>query len=342
MANRGSDVTHSGVPRLGVIGAGSIGARHAHLIAATAGCELAAVIDPNKAARTTFKAQGFATIDDVDVSLDGVIIATPTELHGVNGEAAAARRWHLLIEKPVTGTLAEADRLIEAVKATKVTALIGHHRRHHASVQRLRALIAEGAIGQPVLASMIWAVKKPEGYFDAPWRAGDGGSPVMINLVHDIDILRFVLGEITSVTAVGGQPVRGAGRVESGVAVLSFANGCIASCSFSDTTPSPWGFEAATSENPYIASTGEDMLRIIGTKGSVSFPSLTVWSGAKDWSEAPHNHIEGIGETNALAAQLAHFIDIIEGRTEPLIDAADGRATLAAALQVEAAIAGSL
>lgn len=335
-------MTRPAAVKLGVIGAGSIGARHAHLIAATGGCDLSAVIDPNGAARAVFDAPGFDSIDDVDVKLDGVIIATPTEFHGPNGEAAAARGWHMLIEKPVTNTLAEADRLIEALKAADVTALIGHHRRHHASVQHLRSLIANGAIGQPVLANMIWAVKKPTGYFDAAWRAGEGGSPVMINLVHDIDILRFVLGEITGVTAVGGQPVRGEGRVESGVAVLSFANGCTASCSFADTTPSPWSFEAATAENPNIASTGKDILRIIGTTGSISFPSMTIWSDAKDWSEAPAHKCEKVATTVALSAQLTHFIDIITGRAAPLIDAADGRATLAATLQVETAIAGSL
>jgi len=101
------------------------------MIAATAGCDLAAVIDPNSAARAAFDAPGYDTIDDVDVALDGVIIATPTELHGPNGEAAAARGWHMLIEKPVTNTMAEADRLIAALKAANVTALVGDHRCHH-------------------------------------------------------------------------------------------------------------------------------------------------------------------------------------------------------------------
>ena len=239
MADRGRDVIRPGPVKLGVIGAGSIGARHARLIAETEGCALAAIIDPDPMARALFDAPGFTAIDDVDTPLDGVIIATPTDLHASNGEAAAARGWHMLIEKPVTGTLAEADRLQMAADAANVRTLVGHHRRHHTSVQRLRALVAEGAIGRPVLANMMWAVKKPEGYFDAPWRRGAGGSPVMINLVHDIDILRFVLGEIVEVTAVGGQPVRGETRVESGVATLRFASGCIAACVFADTTPSP-------------------------------------------------------------------------------------------------------
>ena len=84
------------------------------------------------------------------------------------------------------------------------------------------------------------------------------------------------------------------------------------------------------------------MLRIIGAEGSVAFPSLTVWSGAKDWSEAPTARSEATGETKALQAQLMHFCEVIAGRTAPLVDVADGRATLAATLEVEAAIAGTL
>ncbi len=78
----------------------------------------------------------------------------------------------------------------------------------------------------------------------------------MINLVHDIDLLRHLLGEVTSVAAVGSTAIRNATRIESGVAALQFASGAAASIAFADTTPSPWGFEAGTGENPNIADDG--------------------------------------------------------------------------------------
>ena len=136
---------------------------------------------------------------------------------------------------------------------------------------------------------------------------------------------------------MGGQPVRGAGRVESGVISLRFETGAIASIAFADTAPSPWGFEAGTRENPNIGGTGQDCLWIAGTTGGVSFPSLTVWGGAADWGQAATPSETPVAPTHALSAQLGHFLDVLDGAL-PLIDAADARRTLAVTLDVEAQI----
>ncbi len=101
----------------------------------------------------------------------------------------------------------------------------------------------------------------------------------MINLVHDIDILRFVIGEITQTVALRGRSLRGSTRVESGAVALAFENGAVGTISFADTTPSPWGFEAGTGENPNIGTTKQDMMWITGTKGAISFPSMTALEG---------------------------------------------------------------
>ncbi len=64
----------------------------------------------------------------------------------------------------------------------------------------------------------------------------------MIHLVHDIDLLRHLFGEVTRVKALGANPIRQAARVESGAVALGFENGVSATLAFADTTPSPWGF----------------------------------------------------------------------------------------------------
>ncbi len=333
MADRSGDVT-----RILVAGIGLIGRRHLAAVVQSREARLVGVIDPDPGV-ATMGAPRFDDIDAVDVQADAIILATPSNLHAAHAAQAAARGWHMLIEKPVAGTLAEADQIIAAAEKGGVKTLIGHHRRHHASVAALRRLIGAGAIGRPVVANCLWAMRKPDVYFETLWRQGAGGSPLMINLVHEIDLLRFVLGEVSEVSAMGGARLRGAGRVESGALTLGFANGAVATITFADTAPSPWGFEAATGENPNIASTGQDMLFIAGTKGAISFPSLNLWQGAADWSQAPQKRrVENPGQTDALAAQLAHFVDVAEGRQEPLIDAADGRATLDVVLRAEQAI----
>jgi predicted dehydrogenase len=325
------------VKQILVVGAGLIGIRHVQAVQAHPECELAGIVDLDAERRSGFGAPGFESIEAVDVPVDGAIIASPTGLHLTHARFAAARGWDLLIEKPVAGTMAEANALVTNTR--DVATLVGHHRRYHASVKRLKAAIEDGKIGRPVLASVLWAMKKPDAYFQN-WRDGSSGSPVMINLVHEIDLLRYFLGDVTSVAAVGSTAVRNANRTESGVAALQFASGASASIAFADTTPSPWGFEAGTGENPNIAATGQDMMWIMGTEGGVSFPSLRLWSGAADWSQAPVAETLDADQVVPLTAQLDHFVAVMERRAEPLISADDGRRTLAVALQIEAVLAG--
>jgi predicted dehydrogenase len=201
-------------------------------------------------------------------------------------------------------------------------------------VQQLKACLEDGLIGEVVNVSVLWAMRKPDVYFEGNWRT-DGGSPVMINLVHDIDILRFVIGEITQTVALKGRSLRGSTRVESGAIALAFENGAVGTISFADTTPSPWGFEAGTGENPNIGTTKQDMMWLTGTKGAISFPSMTVWEGT-DWgtSAKPVAFEPAQNTRTPLEAQLDHFVDVING-DEPLIDVADAASTLAIAQELE-------
>ena len=322
--------------RIGVAGLGLIGVRHARAVMAHPDLKLVAAIDPNKDMRAAVDAPGFDRIEDAPSDLDGIIIATPTGMHADNAAMAAARGWSMLIEKPISDTVPEADRLVRAVSAGQVPALVGHHRRQHPRVQLLRDMVQGGAIGRPVTGTCIWAMKKPDAYFQGNWREGLGGSPVMINLVHDLDLLRYVFGPVADIQGIGSGHIRGANRVESGALILQFTSGFIAAISFADTTPSPWGFEAGIGENPNIATTEQDMMWITGTEGGLSFPSMTVWSGASDWSEKPDPSVMSARETDPLAAQLNHFIDVIDGKTPPIVTVKDARETLAIALAAEA------
>ncbi len=324
--------------RLLVAGGGLIGRRHIAFALEHPEIDLVGVIDPDPDVRASFPVAGFANMDDVDVVADGVIIATPTDLHADHAETAARHGWHMLIEKPVASTVEQADRVVAAADRAGVHVLVGHHRRYHPQVRKLKALLDEGRIGTLVLASMIWSMKKPDVYFDVPWRTGREGSPVMINLVHEVDLLRFLFGDPVHVSGFGSGRLRNQNRIESGVVTLGFADGPVASLVFADTTPSPWGFEAGIGENPNIGTTRQDMLRIMGTNGAISFPSLTVWDGAEDWSQAVKPSVVSCGAGVPLVSQMEHFCDVISGRIKPLIDARDGRQTLLTTLAIETAL----
>lgn len=322
--------------RILVVGGGLIGIRHVHAVQAHPECTLVGLADPDMT--IDIDVPRFATMDDVDQPVDGVIIATPTHLHAKHGAQAAARGWDMLIEKPVAGTLADARTLQESLKGTGVRSLVGHHRRYHASVQQLRSVIAEGAIGQVVNTTLIWAMRKPDAYFDGNWRTA-GGSPVMINLVHDIDLMRFCIGEISQTAALCGAPRRDTNRIESGAIAVAFENGATGTISFADTAPSPWGFEAGTGENPNIGTTAQDMMWITGTTGAISFPSMTLWRGT-DWGTAAHTVPMNLAQSDAppLDAQLSHFVDVMNGAA-PLIDVGDATRTLAIAEDIEGQMA---
>ena len=324
----------SKLKRILVVGGGLIGIRHLAAVQAHSGCELVGLVDPATDISVGPEVRQFRSMEEVDTPVDGAIIATPTHLHSAHGVYAASRGWHVLIEKPVAGDLDGAKTLGDAIRAAGVGSLVGHHRRYHAPVQQLRSSLAKGLIGQVVAANLIWAMRKPDEYFAGNWRTA-GGSPVMINLVHDIDLLRFVVGEITQTAALPGASLRGSGRIESGAVALGFQNGATGTISFADTSPSPWGFEAGTGENPNIGTTGQDMMWIMGTKGAISFPSMTLWGGT-DWGTAAAvQPLPALRNTQTpLAAQLDHFIAVMDGEP-PLIDVDDATRTLDVALGIE-------
>ena len=319
--------------RLVLAGAGAIGRRHLDHIDGHPDLTLAAVIDPDPSVSGLTTAPWYKCLGDAQIDADGIVIASPTQDHAATFAKAARRGWHALIEKPLASNTAEIDAMIAEAQVAGVHVLTGHHRRFHPRVAALKAALPR--IGQPVLANVIWSVKKPEGYFDVPWRQGPDGAPVRMNVSHELDLLLFLFGEVTDVTALGTNPVRGTPRVEAGGVVLRFESGLIATIAFADCAPSPFGFEHGTGENPNIVTTGQTSMVITGSDGTIAFPSLTLWQGAKDWSDCPTPETIPAEDGTPLVRQLEHFVRVIRGEEAPLNDARSGRRTLELTLEVE-------
>ncbi len=319
--------------RIAVAGAGAIGRRHVAHIAEHPDLTLAAIIDPDPAAAALSNALWFTDIETANIDADGLVIATPTQFHEPTFNAAADRGWHALIEKPIASDVAGATRMIDTAKAAGVHILTGHHRRFHPRVTALKAALPR--IGQPVLANVMWSVRKPADYFDVAWRQGPEGAPVRMNVSHELDLLQFLFGEVSHAAGLGANPVRQADRVESGGVVLRFDSGLVATIAFADCAASPWGFEHGTGENPNIARTGETSMMITGTKGALAFPSLTLFEGARDWADAPKAQTLPVGDGVPLVRQLEHFARVIRGNEAPLNTGASGRRTLELTLEVE-------
>lgn len=323
--------------RLLVAGTGLIGHRHLAHIEAHPDLHLAGIIDPEPDRRAHVTAPGFASLREVDVKADGLVIATPTETHAPLAIEAMEKGLDVLVEKPLAETVEAAQRIADAEVRTGRKVLVGHHRRHHPRVAKLHDVLNSGCIGRPVGASLMWYMCKPDAYFDIPWRAGMNGAPVKQNLIHDVDMLCWLFGDVDEVVGLGGNPVRGKARTEHGGAVLRFQSGVIVTIGFADTTPTPWGFEAGTGESPAIPKTGQDSLHIACTHGAIEFPSLRVWSGAENWNEKPEAAETPVEEGVPLIRQLEHFASVIAGKAQPRVTARDGLRALDVTLRIEQA-----
>ena len=323
--------------KLLLAGTGLIGHRHMQHILEHPDLELVGIIDP---LITDEKIEGvttYSSLIDVNKDADGIILATPTETHADLTIQSLEMGLHVLVEKPVAASLLEADKMILASEKTGLSILVGHHRRHHPLVNETINILKSGKIGRPVAASLMWLMRKQDEYFDVEWRKGIDGGPIKQNLIHDVDTLRAFFGEVISVVGSGTNIVRNAKRHENGGVVLGFNTGMVATITFSDATPTPWGFEAGTGESPYIPKTNQSSMFIACTNGGLEFPTLKLWSGASNWNEKPIMEHQNISEAVPLIRQLEHFSDVIRGKAAPIVDAKSARETLAVILQIEQA-----
>ncbi len=325
--------------RLGIVGIGTIGRRHLQVASAESSCRVIAVADPDTRVAAIATAAGLphyrsytAMLDSE--RLDGVIVAAPTPMHAEIGGALVARGIPTLMEKPFTDTLESGLRLAAAADSSGVAISVGHHRRYDPAVADARALLEQGAIGRLIGVSGTWAVRKPDAYFGVEWRCRPGGGPVLINMIHDIDMLRHLCGEVVSVYAETTSRNRGLDIEDSGAILLRFASGALGTISFSDAAPSPWGWEQATADNPAIPPSGENCYRFFGSAGSFEFPRIRVWrhepTGEPGWGRPIIPADRQIPARAALRDELRNFCDVIRGEASPPVSPQDALATLAA------------
>jgi predicted dehydrogenase len=270
---------------------------------------------------------------------EGVIIATPNGLHAAIAEVCAKRSVHVLIEKPLADTLDDAQRIVKVADETGVQVLVGHHRRHNPLVQHARSIVNGGTLGRLVAVSVLWALLKPDDYYHVDWRCRPpGGGPALINLIHDLDTLRFICGEIRQVYAQSSSAVRQLAVEDSLSITLSFEHGALGSILASDTTASPWSYEATTCENPYYFHADENCYHFLGTLGSLAFPRMEIWRYANanqvGWQYPMEQSRYEVARADPLTSQLDHFCRVVRGEEKPLVDGRDGARSLAVALAV--------
>ena len=323
--------------KIAVAGAGLVGLRHIAAIRRTTDAALSAVADPGEGGKLAAQRENVPHYNSLDEMLaaacpDGVIVSTPSHVHVENGMACVKAGVPALIEKPIAVDVAGAKALVAAARAKEIPLLTGHHRRHNPLAAAAREAIDAGKLGRlTAIHGQTWLVK-PDDYFNAEWRRKKGAGPVLINLIHDIDMLRHLCGEIESVHALESNAVRGHEVEDTAAILMKFTNGALGTMSVSDAIVAPWSWELTARENPAYPATCETCYWIGGTRGSLSLPNLSLWQNpdARSWW-APISSAKLVfdfGE-DPLVRQVRQFAAVIRGEAPPLVSGEDGMKSLA-------------
>jgi predicted dehydrogenase len=324
--------------RIAVAGAGLIGKRHIEEVAASASAELTAVVDPGPAGpvlAAKYDVPHYNTLTELFVANkpDGVILATPNQLHVDGGLECVAAGVPVIVEKPIGDTVAGAQRLVEAGEAAGVAVLTGHHRNYSPIMALAREVVHSGRLGQVVAVVGTALFAKPDDYFDVGdgWRRQPGGGPILLNLIHEVNNLQSLVGDIVRVEAVTSNASRGFPVEDTAAMVFTFAGGALGTFLLSDTAASPRSWEQTSGENTdYANDRDEDCYHIAGTLGSLSVPTmrLKVYPGARSWYTPFDSSVVDVDRSDPLANQVTHFAQVIRGEADPVCSARDGLKTL--------------
>lgn len=330
--------------RLALIGAGAIAITHLESATPATQTQFVAVVDPRPETQKLaqhYNIKWFSCYEKMLQSIqpDGVVIAVPNALHEPIASAALEQGVAVLLEKPIANTVEEGLKLAQLSAQKRTPLLVAHHRRHNPIIRTVRHLIQQQRLGQVIGVNSLVAFYKPDAYFTQSWRTTKGGGPVLINLIHEIDLLRFVLGEIAEIHAITSHAARHLEVEDSAAVTLRFENNCLATLLLSDRAASPWSWDLTANENPYLfPHVSQNSHYFIGTQASLALPSLSLWHypNTPSWSEEiMRETIQPLPQTlSAYEEQLRHFGAVIRGEETPIIDALDATRTLAATLHV--------
>lgn len=255
-----------------------------------------------------------------DPKIDAVAVSLPHHLHEKVCVEAAEAGKHIVVDKPIARTLEEADRIIEAVDRNKVTMMTAFNMRFMPMYKKIHDVVVSGEIGEPLYAIIrhYQGFNPPAG---ANWRSKEsvGGGCVMGSGIHNIDLMRWCLGEPDEVFAYGNSDKT---RLEAEA---------VASISFKYKSGLVVNFTCNWVSSGAINGWWHNFLgefEVFGSTGDVAIYSNGVRVGHKD---APVENVEFSKEDDAVSL-WKHFGECIKTGAQPMTHARDSRKTLALVL----------
>jgi len=283
--------------------------------------EVAGIWSPTEARRHSVGAlYGFpvrASFESIvqDPATDAVLLLTPPNARLELVESLARAGKHILTEKPLERTTAAAERVVALCAAAGVRLGVVLQHRFRPAALRLRALLAEGALGEPSIVQLSIPWWRPQSYYDVPGRgtlARDGGGVLISQAIHPIDLMLSLAGPVASVAAVAGTSRLHKMETEDTVgAGLRFANGALGSL-FATTACYPGAGE---------------QLSLICTSGTATIAAGSLHVA---WHDGRVEQLAGDAQTGGGAdpmafsnaahrALIADFIDAIRQGRDPAI-----------------------
>ncbi|GAM35780.1 hypothetical protein TCE0_017r04370 [Talaromyces pinophilus] len=191
------------------------------------------------------------------------------------------------------------------------------------------------SIGTVIGVSGVWASLKPPEYFqgNGEWRGGLDGGVILINLIHEVDLLQYLLGSIQRVYAEKAPSIRNHEAEEGLAATFRFQSGVVGTFLALDNAASPFNIEAGTGENQELYPfSGQDCYRIFGTRGTLSIPDNKLWSYAepeKGRNSKMQNRALDCEVGDVYEDQLRNFIEVVRGTEDPVCSGEAGLSAVA-------------
>lgn len=302
--------------RAAVIGVGYLGRFHAQKFQSNPDVDLIGVVDTDSARATEIAAeintQAFTDYHDVLPLVDLVSIVVPTQYHFAVARDCFNAGCHVLLEKPVTRTVAEADELIQLAESKGLIFQVGHLERFNPAVMALK-----GVLQNPQFI---------ESHRLAPFRTrGTDVSVVLDLMIHDIDILlSMVKHPIKTINSVG-VPVLSE-EVDIANARLQFENGCVANVTASRASRETMRKMRIFQQDAYISIDFQSRKIAIYRKKK----GLNIIPGLPNISIEERSFAQG----DPLKAEIDAFVTAVREGSPPVVSGADGKRALEVALQI--------
>jgi predicted dehydrogenase len=259
-----------------------------------------------------------ATLEDAleHPDVEGVLLATPNDVHAEQALLAAERGVHVFVEKPIADTLEDAERIRAACASAGVALMVGHGFRRLGAARKTAELVRDEVLGTVVLAEANFSL--PGNLPDRAWRAHrerNPGGPLMQLGIHHVDTLMSWLGPVARSTGRFARVATEADIDDVGVVTLEFASGALGVVSGSYVSPKThW-------------------LRLSGTKAVLEYRTdFSIWPDTQAMDGATTLTLDGepvaFDERDMLADEMAEFGRCIRGEAEPETGADEGIAAL--------------